>query len=256
MLISGRIGELIIFIVLVFALIIAIWKSGRGRLPTIRRLPAIDAIEELVGRATETGRPILFTPGYGGGNIRGTAAYPFFAAMNIMAYTVQLSAKLGAEFMSLFCQPEAIPIARALILESLRMEGKQEMWKEGMVRFITPLQFAYTTGVLATMSRERVAGTILVGPYWAEALIFAEYSNTIGAMSIAGTESATQLPFFVGVCDYTLIGEELYAVGAYVSKSPIELGSIEGEDWCRIIIMFIIIIGLLIKDQVTYLLKL
>ena len=50
-----------------------------------------------------------------------------------------------------------------------------------------------------------------------------------GAIQIAGTDSDHQLPFFVTTCDYTLIGEELYAASAYLSKEPIQIGTLRGR---------------------------
>ena len=40
--------------------------ASAGKKLHIRRLPAIDAIEEAVGRATEMGRPMMFVPGLAG----------------------------------------------------------------------------------------------------------------------------------------------------------------------------------------------
>ncbi len=50
--------------------------------------------------------------------------------------------------------------------------------------------------------------------FWAESLILAETGSLSGAIQIAGTDAVTQLPFFITTCDYTLIGEELYAASA------------------------------------------
>ncbi len=52
------------------------------------------------------------------------------------------------------------------------------------------------------------------GYFYAESLLMAETSYNVGAINIAGTTAVTQLPFFIVSCDYTLIGEELYAASA------------------------------------------
>jgi hypothetical protein len=253
--VSGRIGELIALIILIIISAVALMKSLRGKLPTIRRLPGIDALEEVVGRAAETGRPVFYTTGFGGGTIRGASSYPTLAGMDIMAHAVRLCARLGADFVSTYAMPEAVPIARALVLESLKAENKAELWKEDLVRFVSPLQWAYTMGSIATISRENAGGVILIGPWWGEALIFSEESHSVGAMSIAGSSSFDQLPYFVGVCDYTLIGEEIFAAGAYLSKDAVTLGTIEGEDWSRILVIILLILGLFATSTFTYILK-
>ena len=53
------------------------------------------------------------------------------------------------------------------------------------------------------------------------------------------------LPFFVAACDYTLIGEELFAASAYLSKEPRQLGSLKGQDVGKAIILFFLAVGII-----------
>ncbi|HEC80334.1 MAG TPA: hypothetical protein ENI43_03660, partial [Firmicutes bacterium] len=48
---------------------------------------------------------------------------------------------------------------------------------------------------------------------------------------------------FVAACDYTLIGEELFAASAYLSGEPLMLGSLIGQDMGKVIILAFIIVG-------------
>ena len=82
---------------------------------------------------------------------------------------------------------------------------------------------------------------------WAESLILAETGAETGAIQIAGTDAIHQLPFFITACDYTLIGEELYAASAYLSKEPMLLGTLKGQDWSKAVIVLLLIIGLAVS---------
>ena len=92
------------------------------------------------------------------------------------------------------------------------------------------------------MIRDRPAAHIMMGYFYAESLLLAETGSTTGAIQIAGTDAFTQLPFFVTTCDYTLLGEELYAASAYLSGEPRDAGQPErsrrgqshpaGRCWC------------------------
>ena len=81
----------------------------------------------------------------------------------------------------------------------------------------------------------------------------AETGNSIGAIQIAGTAMPAQLPFFVAACDYTLIGEELFAASAYLSNEPRQLGSLKGQDVGKSIAMLAIAAGaaLFTLNQIT-----
>ena len=91
--------------------------------------------------------------------------------------------------------------------------------------------------------RERLAAVFYMGNFLAEALMLAETGHATGAIQIAGSASASQLPFFVAACDYTLLGEELYAASAYLSQDPLQIGSLKGQDAAKALIMGLIILG-------------
>jgi hypothetical protein len=84
-----------------------------------------------------------------------------------------------------------------------------------------------------------------MGTFHAESLLISEVGQSTGAIQIAGTAEPEQLPFFIAACDYTLIGEELYAASAYLSKEPKMLGSLKGQDLVKMIIIFCLLAGIL-----------
>ncbi len=96
------------------------------------------------------------------------------------------------------------------------------------------------------MLRDKPAANFYMGKFYAESLILAETGFSTGAIQIAGMADATQLPFFVAACDYTLIGEELYAASAYLSREPKQVGSLKGQDMGKMIILASIILGSLL----------
>ncbi|MDH4035338.1 MAG: hypothetical protein OEV80_16215, partial [candidate division Zixibacteria bacterium] len=67
-------------------------------------------------------------------------------------------------------------------------------------------------------------------------------------IQIAGTARPEQLPFFIAACDYTLMGEELYAASAYLSKEPVMLGGLKGQDFVKMLIAFGIIVGVILAS--------
>ena len=93
------------------------------------------------------------------------------------------------------------------------------------------------------MVREKPATNFLLGMFWAESLLLAETGAATGSVQISGTDAITQLPFFIVACDYTLIGEELYAASAYLSKEPVLMATLKGQDWMKFLLGLVIIIG-------------
>ena len=215
-------------------------KDGKMKV-TLRRIAGLEAIEEAIGRATEMGRPIHFSPGIA--DITGDTAPQTFAALEVLAFVTGLSAKYDAELIVTIRIPNVLPLAQEVVRQGYMAAGKGDMYKEDTVRFISTEQFAYIAGVLGIMFRQKVAANIMIGGFWAEALLMAEGGAQSGAIQIAGTAMMPQVPFFVAACDYTLIGEEIYAAGAYLSQDKNKLGSIAGQDYIKLTFMASIVVG-------------
>jgi len=227
--------------VLIAIIIYFIRRARQDRNLFIRRISGLDAVDEALGRATEMGRATLFVPGISGINDVAT-----IAALNILGEVAKKTAKFGTPLIVPNADPIVYTVAREMVKESYTTAGRPDAFNQDIVFFVTDQQFAYAAAVDGIMSREKPATNFLVGMFYAEALILAETGASTGAIQIAGTDAVTQLPFFITACDYTLIGEELYAASAYLSREPILLGAIKGQDYSKAVIVGAIVLATLV----------
>jgi hypothetical protein len=213
-------------------------SAKAGRKLYIRKIGGLEALEEAVGRATEMGRPILFIPG-----ILDMDDVQTLAAITILSRVARVVADYDSKIRMPVSRSLVLTSARETIKESYTAAGRPEAYNEDMVQYVTDEQFGYVAAVNGIMVREKPATCLYLGAFFAESLILAETGNSIGAIQIAGTARPGQLPFFVAACDYTLIGEELFAASAYLSGDPKQLGSLKGQDVGKVIAMAGLIIG-------------
>jgi hypothetical protein len=137
--------------------------------------------------------------------------------------------------------------AKEIVKESYSKVGRPDSFQDDQVRYLTDDQFGYAAAIDGLFVREKPATVFLIGAFFAESLIMAETGNSIGAIQIAGTAMPAQLPFFVAACDYTLIGEELFAASAYLSREPKLLGSLKGQDMGKALFLIAIVVGLILQ---------
>ncbi len=231
--------NVLIGIILFSALVLYfIYHARRGKKLFIRRISGLDAVEEAVGRATEMGRAILYVPGLGSVSDIAT-----IASLNILGEVAKKTAQYSSTLLVPNRDPIVYTVAYEVCKEAYTNVGRPDAFKGDNVFFITDQQFAYAAAVDGIMVREKPAANLFLGMFWAESLILAETGATTGAIQIAGTDAVHQLPFFITACDYTLIGEELYAASAYLSREPLLVGSLKGQDYGKIIILFLLLIG-------------
>ena len=207
----------------------------------LRRIPGLDAVEEAVGRATEMGRPILYLTG-----IDDMSSLSTIAASVILGEVAKRVATYGTELKVPHRDPIVMAVCQEIVKESCLAAGRPDAYKEDSNFFITSDQFAYTAAVDGIMLREKPAANFFMGAYAAESLLLAEPGAATGAIQIAGTDSDPQLPFFITSCDYTLIGEELYAASAYLSREPVLVGTLRGQDLGKGFFLVVMVIGTLL----------
>lgn len=238
---TGKFQVLFVLIMVGFVLF-NIFRAQSGKDIFIRRIAGLNAIEDAVGRATEMGKPVLMVPGLGDLNAISVQA------LNIFAHITRTAARF-ANPIRLCCGNAAVfAVAQEVIRDVYQTEGIPERMEPDSVRFVSDRQFAFAAGVSGIMLREQTAATFFMGEFFAESLIFAETANSIGAIQVASSTENTQTPFFIAACDYVLIGEEFYAASAYLTRKPVLVGSLVGQDWSKMLIASLLIFGVMIES--------
>jgi hypothetical protein len=237
-----RINSFVGIFILCVSILYFIFKAQSGKELFIRKIAGLEAVDEAVGRATEMGKKIFYVPG-----ISDMDNMQTIASMTILGRVAELAAEYETWL--------EVPVARSLVLvtakevvrEAHSKSGRPDSFHEDQVHYLTDDQFGYAAGIDGMVVREKPATLFFMGEFFAESLILAETGNSIGAIQIAGTAAPAQLPFFVAACDYTLIGEELFAASAYLSKEPKLLGSLKGQDVGKAIILIALLIGIILE---------
>ena len=223
-------------------------RIKKGEEVYIRPIAGLQAIDDAVGRSTEMGQPVLFILGLGYINDIAT-----LAALSILQRVAKKTAEYESELIVPCFDPVVMTAAQEMVRSGCFEAGRPDLYNQKKVFFLTNDQFGYAAGVDGIMMRERPGAIFLMGLFFAESLILAETGHSVGAIQISGTTSITQLPFFIAATDYTLIGEEMYAASAYLSKDLHQLSTIKAEDMMKGIILATITIGVVLETVLTLL---
>jgi hypothetical protein len=233
-----RLNALVTIVLFSFFILLYTRWAKQGKPLFLRKIPGLDAVEEAVGRATEMGRPVLFVPG-----IDELDQIETIAGISILGRVAKITAQYDTPLVVPVRYPLVLAAGQEVVKQAYVEMGKQDAYDKDTVRYVAGEQFAFTANVNGYMMRERPATNIYMGAFFAESLLLAETGNAAGSIQIAGTARPEQLPFFIAACDYTLMGEELFAASAYLSHEPLMLGGLKGQDLIKILIIVCILIG-------------
>lgn len=227
-------------IMIIFSMLVLYFIKHAKRFPGlfIRKIKGLDAIDDALGRATEMGKPALFVHG-----LNDMDSISTIAAVNILGRITLRVAEYDTPLKVANIYPIVLTVSQEVVKESYLEAGRPDAYVEDNVFLAASEQFPYVVAVSGIMTREKPATNFFMGYFYAESLILAETGASTGAIQIAATDAFTQLPFFITTCDYTLMGEELYAASAYLSREPMLLGSLRAQDIAKGIFIGVIVLG-------------
>ncbi len=106
---------------------------------------------------------------------------------------------------------------------------------------------AYAAGAMPSITDEQVSANILAGHFGAEVALLTEAGERSHSLTLAGSDSIPAQAVLYATADEPLLGEELYAAGAYLDGGRAYNASLRMQDIIRWVLVAAIIIGTIIK---------
>lgn len=230
-------------VIAIFVIVYYYLKSGK--VPYVRRVAGLDAIEEAVGRSAEMGKPVMSTIGIDGFN------YWTLAALTILEHVSKDCVKKGVRILVPTGGGNSSyivrPVAEEIVKDAYTIEGNPEDYRPEDLPFLSGQQYAYTGGVVGILQRAKPGACIMVGGHHSEAMNIAETAVLVGAITITSGTYVSNVAVLACASDYILIGEESPAAGAYLSKDPAQRASIRCQDIYKGISIALIILGTVVR---------
>lgn len=230
-------GVLVLLAVALLLLYREFSRISRGYQHVIRRIPGVDAVESAVGRCAEQGRSVSFT----------TALTDVGPVLYACLGVLQAVARKAAQYKLKLLVPQYSPEAMAIVEDGVRAAysevGKANQFDPDSIIFLSSEQFAFASGYMGLLHREKPGAAFLFGAFAAESLVLSEAGQQVGARQVAASVSPEQVAFFICTCDYTLIGEELFGASAYLSRDPVQVATVAAQDRFKLLLCGIILLG-------------
>ncbi len=233
-------NELIIILasaVLLFA--ITLWK--RKSPATLREIPALTRLYRTLGLSIEDGTRLHISLGSGSLlNARGGSALAGLALLRHIAERTSTSdkpsvASAGDPTLGLLTQDTLQAGYQAAAIDELYIPTS------GRVTGLSP--FGYAAGAMNIMKNENVSANIIIGHFGSEAGLLAEASDRENMVLIgASDELSGQSVLFANTQD-ALIGEELFAAGAYLGAGASHIASLTLQDILRWFVILALVGG-------------
>lgn len=224
-------------------LIITVWK--RRSPSVVRELPALVRLYRAIGLSVEDGTRLHISLGNGGLlNARGGSALAGLAALRLISERTSVSdqppvASAGDPTLGLLTQDT--------LQAGYQAAGVEELYvpTSGRVTGFGP--FGFAAGAMPITSNENISANILLGHFGAEVGLLTEASERENVTVIGASDDLAGQSILFASSQDSLIGEELFASGAYIGAGPSHMASLTVQDILRWIIVLVLFAGAFLK---------
>lgn len=243
LLVRGAVVFLLIFMAAIYFFTL---RARSGRTPILRRIQAFEMLKGLPGRAIEAGREVHLSLGVG--SVVNETTADSLAGLAVLDYLAQQAAATGVSPAISMADPTVMLFAQNALRAAHANDDERAEEAYRNIRWMASQPAAYAAGVMSLLNIDRVEANIMVGNFGDEYLLMGETAAQQDIAHIGGTSNPNTLPFIYASAQETLLGEEIYAAGAYLQKRPGHLGSLAAQDMMRWLIALLILGGIILAS--------
>lgn len=229
-------------IVVLAAILMAVFANIHQRSPfSFRNIHAYTRIQRIARLVVEDGTRLHFS--LGNGSVltpAGASALAGLALLRRLGEITSLSDRLpvattGSGLLNLLAQDtlrsahDSVVVDKPFDMNNARLTG------------FTPL--SYAAGVIPSIRDESISSNVLIGSFGPEVGLLIEAADRQNAAVIAASDSLTAQAVLYASSSETLIGEELFAAGAYVQAGSFHAASLVLQDILRWLIIVALLAG-------------
>jgi hypothetical protein len=232
-------------VVLAAILLLAFTFLRRKTPAVLRRIPAFEQLNRAMGLAVEKGTRLHITLGRGSlFTARGGSALAGLALLRRLSERTSISDRppivtSGDASLSILSQDTLQAGYHAAHAE------EQYRASTGRLTGLTP--FSYAAGTIPVTRDENVSANVVIGDFGAEAALLAEAADRENAHLIAASDNLSAQSILYASAQEPLVGEELFASGAYAGAGASHEASLQAQDVLRWLVILAILGGALLK---------
>jgi hypothetical protein len=245
----GLIGLIfvLVFALLIFAYTSRLREEGEQKTPTarLREIPAFRKLREAINNSVEAGQRLHLTVGRGAlMGIGSASALVGLSVLGRVAKTLSLGEKGPITTSG---DSTLMILSQDTTHHTYSTAGVVERYDptDGQLSGLTP--FSYASGTLPVIYDQGTTATVMAGHFGTEAALIADASENTGNLTVAGSDDLSAQAVFMVTANEPLIGEELYAAGAYTQAGDTHTASLLAQDVIRWTLVGVILLGILLK---------
>ena len=217
------------------------YRPGVARRIRLRKIPALSSMTRAVNLSVEDGSRVHVS--LGKADLTEATNPSALAALDTLNWVNQLGASGDQPPISTSGNGGLALLSQDVLRSTTDETDSRDSSpvNAGQLAGIDPL--SYALGTRDVMLEPGVHTNLLIGNFGPEAAILTTIAKSVDSSVIGTSDSITGQSVFAATTSEMLIGEELYAIPAYLAGHPVHLASLRVQDLLRLMVGAALMIG-------------
>jgi hypothetical protein len=238
----GLLSFTLIFVSAVLILGLSVLR--RKSPPAFRDIPAYARLRNAIGRVVEDGTRLHVSLGRGPLTTQQSAAG--FAGLTLLRRLAELTSAGDKPPIATSGDP-ALTILSQDTLQAASRASAQGSYDPSAGRLTGLTPFSYAAGAMPAVRDENISTNVLVGNFGVEVALLTDVAERQNTFTLAASDNMTAQAVMYASAQEPLIGEELYAAGAYTGAGPLHASSLTVQDILRWLLILAMLGGAVLK---------
>lgn len=211
----------------------------------IRTIPAFDDLQRAIELAVEDGTRLHLTLGHS--DMTGARSAAGLVGLSTLKKVLDIASQSDKPPIATAGDGTLGLLAQDVLRTTYTSLGKSSSYELGQsqVTGITP--FSYAAGAIPVVRDEDASANLMLGSFGPEVALISSATARTQSFTLAGADNLPAQAILYASANRPLIGEELYAAGAYMDAGPMHTASLHVQDIFRWLLIFAIFGGALFK---------
>ena len=217
----------------------------RKKKPAFREIPAFTRLKRAVGISVEDGTRLHISLGRSG--LQTPRGAPALAGLAMLRHLSEQTSMSDEPPIVTSGAADLAILTRDTLQAGHKAAGAEEVYNPATGRLTGLTPFSFAAGAIPSIRDENVSANVLIGHFGPEVALLTDAAERANSQAIAASDRPSAQAVLYASVDNPLIGEELFAAGAYSDAGTAHQASLQAQDVLRWAIILLLLGGSALK---------
>lgn len=235
----------LVLVLVAAGLLLGLTFIRRKSAPTFREIAAFTRLKRAIGTSVEDGTRLHISLGRGG--LQTPNGAPGLAGLAMLRHLIEQTSVSDKPPVVTSGAGDLSILTRDTLQAGYKAAGAEDIYDPTTGRLTGLTPFSFAAGAIPSMRDENVSSNVLIGHFGSEVALLTDTAERTNSPAVAAAVDPTAQAILYASVEEPLIGEELFAAGAYNNAGTAHQASLQVQDILRLVIILVLLGGSVLK---------